>query len=56
MNTWTKQMGHPVVKINFLNSTHISISQNHFLLDKSIPEKSEYKYNKLTNILGHYYM
>ena len=43
MNTWTKQMGHPVVKINFLNNTHIEIFQNHFLLDKALPSKSEYK-------------
>lgn len=46
MNTWTKQMGHPVITINTtVNSNQIKVSQKHFLLDPdSIPsETSVYK-------------
>jgi aminopeptidase N len=44
MNTWTKQMGHPLVKVRLLNQTHISVSQSHFLLDASSqPPKSPYE-------------
>ena len=45
MNTWMKQMGHPVVTINRIDDKTISLSQAHFLLDpvsKPIIE-SEYK-------------
>lgn len=35
MNTWTRQMGHPVLQIDKIDSTHISIKQEHFLLDSS---------------------
>ena len=37
MNTWTKQMGHPVITINRINSTHIQITQKQFLLDPTSP-------------------
>ena len=35
MNTWTRQMGHPVVTIQKVNSTTINITQKHFLLDSN---------------------
>ena len=35
MTTWTKQMGHPVVTVQILNETTITLTQNHFLLDPS---------------------
>jgi aminopeptidase N len=35
MNTWIKQMGHPVVTIKRIDDRTISLSQNHFLLDTS---------------------
>ena len=45
MNTWTKQMGHPLVNLRSINSSHIAVSQKHFLLNKnSTPIKSAYKY------------
>ncbi len=37
MNTWMKQMGHPVVTIKRINNQAISLSQNQFLLDPSSP-------------------
>jgi aminopeptidase N len=37
MNTWTKQMGHPVITINRINSTSIQIRQKQFLLDPTYP-------------------
>ena len=44
MNTWTRQMGHPVVTIKKLNDTALSLTQNHFLLDPtSQPVASPYK-------------
>ena len=45
MNTWTKQMGHPLITIERLNENSIRISQKHFLLDPSSPptEVSPYK-------------
>jgi aminopeptidase N len=33
MNTWMKQMGHPVVTITRVDDRTITLSQNHFLLD-----------------------
>ena len=45
MNTWTKQMGHPLINLKSLNRTHIAIKQSHFLLDDSVKlEKSDYKF------------
>jgi aminopeptidase N len=46
MNTWTKQMGHPVITIERINANNIRISQKHFLLDPSSPptEISIYKF------------
>jgi hypothetical protein len=47
MNTWTKQMGHPSVRIEILNKTHISLSQSHFLYDQSqVAPDSSFKYLK----------
>ncbi len=45
MNTWTKQMGHPLITVESGNSNSFKISQKHFLLDPtSIPaETSVYK-------------
>ena len=40
MSSWTKQKGHPVVNIKKINKTHISISQNRFVLDSTIPTQS----------------
>ncbi|CAF0929907.1 unnamed protein product, partial [Brachionus calyciflorus] len=45
LNTWTKQMGYPLVTVKLLNKTHISLSQEHFLYDPSLPvQESPYKY------------
>ena len=45
MNRWTRQMGHPVVTIQLVNSTTINITQTHFLLDQSSkPVSSPYQY------------
>jgi hypothetical protein len=45
MNTWTKQMGHPLVTVTIINSTHFSISQEQFLFDASQkPARSDYKW------------
>lgn len=35
MTSWTKQKGHPVVHVRILNSTHVSIRQNRFVLDSN---------------------
>ena len=32
MHTWTKQKGHPVVHLT-VNSTHLTLKQNRFILD-----------------------
>lgn len=46
MNTWTKQMGHPLVTVEILNTTHFAISQEHFLFDSTAkPDRSDYKYD-----------
>ena len=37
MNTWTKQMGHPVVTIKRKDGVHIEIQQKQFLLDPNSP-------------------
>ena len=48
MNTWTRQMGHPLITIKQLNNSAFSISQKHFLLDPeakpSEPSPYEYKW------------
>ena len=45
MNTWTKQMGHPVVEVTKMSQTQIKLFQKHYLLDPStVPEPSSYKY------------
>jgi hypothetical protein len=45
MNTWTRQMGHPVITIQKVNANTINITQKHFLLDPSSkPITSSYKY------------
>jgi aminopeptidase N len=44
MNTWTRQMGHPVITVKKVSPTSYSLSQNHFLLDpSSVPESSPFK-------------
>jgi hypothetical protein len=45
MNTWTLQMGHPLITIEIVNENSIKISQKQFLIDPSSPpvEKSKYK-------------
>ena len=45
MNTWMKQMGHPVVTLKWIDERTISLSQNHFLLDPNSKPfiTSEYK-------------
>ncbi len=35
MKSWTKQRGHPVVHVEVLNSTHIKVKQNRFVLDSN---------------------
>jgi aminopeptidase N len=35
MISWTKQKGHPVVTVHKINKTHISLSQNRFVLDST---------------------
>ena len=37
MSSWTKQKGHPVVHVKRLNKTHVTIEQNRFLLDSTVP-------------------
>ena len=48
MNTWTKQMGYPPIKIERIDDNHIKLSQNQFLSDPtSLPvEASIYKFKK----------
>jgi hypothetical protein len=45
MNTWTRQMGHPVVTVNQTSADTFTLTQKHFLLNPiSKPsEVSEYK-------------
>ncbi len=45
MNSWTKQMGHPVVTVEKIDNNNIRITQKQFLLDPSSPptEVSPYK-------------
>jgi aminopeptidase N len=45
MNTWTKQMGHPVVQIRKTSANEITLTQEHFLLNPLVQpsETSEYK-------------
>jgi aminopeptidase N len=44
MNTWTRQMGHPVITVRKLNDRSVSLTQNHFLLDPSSkPSASPFK-------------
>ena len=33
MRQWTKQTGHPLVTVTILNTTHISLKQQRFMLD-----------------------
>ncbi|CAF0711353.1 unnamed protein product [Brachionus calyciflorus] len=40
MTSWTKQKGHPVVHVKRINSTHISVSQNRFVLDSNAAQSS----------------
>ncbi len=40
MSSWTKQKGHPIVNIKKINKTHVSISQNRFVLDSTMPIQS----------------
>ena len=46
MNTWTLQMGHPLITIERMNEKNIKISQSQFLLDPTAPpiEESKYKF------------
>ena len=46
MNTWTLQMGHPLITIERINEKSIKISQSQFLLDPTAPpiEESKYKF------------
>ena len=45
MNTWTLQMGHPLITIERINENSIRISQKQFLTDPSSPpaQVSSYK-------------
>lgn len=44
MNTWTRQMGHPIIHVKKINNNQINVTQEHFLLDPSIkPEPSNYE-------------
>jgi aminopeptidase N len=45
MNTWTRQMGHPLITIEKIDNNNIRIRQKQFLLDPSSPptELSPYK-------------
>lgn len=47
MNTWIRQMGHPIVNIKRINNTAISLTQKQFLLDptqQSEPSPYGYKW------------
>jgi len=46
MNTWTKQMGHPVVFVNTINKANLSLTQQQFLLNPNVKpnEVSNYEY------------
>ena len=38
-------MGHPLVTVNMVNQTHVSVSQEHFLFSKTTKvQTSEYEY------------
>jgi aminopeptidase N len=45
MNTWTKQMGYPLITIERIDDNHIKLSQKQFLSDptSSPTETSVYK-------------
>ena len=44
MNTWTRQMGHPVINVEKVDDKTLKLSQKHFLLDPtSTPAASPYK-------------
>jgi aminopeptidase N len=51
MTTWTKQMGHPVVTVQILNETTISLTQTHFLLDPSTKPTEVGVHNNLTLVI-----
>lgn len=40
MNTWTKQMGHPVINIKLVQD-RVQITQKQFLLDPASPPTAE---------------
>ena len=47
MNTWTLQMGHPVIKIERVTANTIKITQKQFLYDPNSPPNivSPYKFD-----------
>ncbi|RNA03939.1 Aminopeptidase N, partial [Brachionus plicatilis] len=45
LNTWTKQMGYPLIQVQSINKTHLKVTQEHFLYDSSQPvQKSPFGY------------
>jgi hypothetical protein len=46
MNTWTLQMGHPLITIERIDANKIRISQKQFLYDPTSPptKPSSFKY------------
>ena len=45
MNSWIKQMGHPVINIKILDNQAIILNQKHFLIDPNSKPlvQSDYK-------------
>jgi aminopeptidase N len=44
MRQWTRQKGHPLVSVNILNNTHISLKQQLFLLDSLATDDTHFKW------------
>ena len=42
MNTWTNQMGYPLVKVTMDAKNQVSASQSRFLLDSEFPSKTNF--------------
>ena len=54
MNTWTKQMGHPVVFVNTTSKTNITLTQQQFLLNPNVKPNEISDYELVSNIINSY--
>lgn len=49
MNTWTKQIGYPLITVERIDLNNIKISQKRFLSDTSSQSSIPYKYLSTLN-------